>query len=410
MSAGTGLLAGCDSQSAVPLNASLTAHTCFDCVATAAKTPHGSGTVFALTTSGSVKILHRFGGSGDGANPEGGLIDINGTLYGTTKSGGTNGKGTVFAIAPSGVETVLHSFGASGDGSNPVATLIDVKGTLYGTTEYGGNYDFGTVFSITTSGIEVVLHSFKGSPHDGALPAGSLLDEGGTLYGTTQAGGAGSCEDFISSGSGVYGCGAVFKISTAGSEKLIYHFDGFHGWRPWAGLTNVGGTMYGTTVWLPHTNGAGSVFKITTSGQWTELYAFQGSKDAADPFAGLADVYGTLYGTTIHGGSKCGKSGCGTVFSITTSGGGATVLYRFKNSVDGRHPYAGLVNVNGTLYGTTEGGGAAGRGTVFTITPSGSEKVVHIFGRSPAGGKSPFSGLLPVKGELYGTTEYGGAP
>ena len=96
----------------------LTAPSCFDCALAAPESISGVGTVFALTTSGSQKVLYRFGGSGDGASPYAGLIEVNGTLYGTTESGRANGKGTVFAIAPSGAESVLHSFGGSGDGSN----------------------------------------------------------------------------------------------------------------------------------------------------------------------------------------------------------------------------------------------------------------------------------------------------
>ena len=77
---------------------------------------------------------------------------------------------------------------------------------------------------------------------------------------------------------------------------------------------------------------------------------------------------GTLYGTTRDGGgSSCGSNGCGTVFSVTT-GGKEQVLYAFT-SFDGAWPVAGLINVDGTLYGTTLGGGEIGNGTVFALTP-----------------------------------------
>jgi uncharacterized repeat protein (TIGR03803 family) len=110
---------------------------------------NGCGTVFSVTKGGSEKVLHRFSfGSGDGALPSAGLIDVNGTLYGTTEEGGTYGAGTVFSISTSGAENVLHSFGGALAGGFPGAGLVDV-GTLYGTTESGGTSGKGTVFALT---------------------------------------------------------------------------------------------------------------------------------------------------------------------------------------------------------------------------------------------------------------------
>jgi len=104
------------------------------------------------------------------------------------------------------------------------------------------------------------------------------------------------------------------------------------------------------------------------------LYAFQGGSDAAEPFGGMIKVKGALYGTTISngytgsGGSSGSWLGSGTVFKITTAGA-ETVLYSFLGGSDGENPQAGLINVGGTLYGTTANGGASGNGTVFKITP-----------------------------------------
>jgi uncharacterized repeat protein (TIGR03803 family) len=112
-----------------------------------------------------------------------GLIEVNGTLYGTTIKGGSD-SGTVFSITTDGVEKIVFSFAASGtNGSQPVAGLIDVKGVLYGTTSVGGVKNVGTVFSVTTSGEEQVLHSFRAGC--GKNPRAALLEIGGTLYGTT---------------------------------------------------------------------------------------------------------------------------------------------------------------------------------------------------------------------------------
>jgi uncharacterized repeat protein (TIGR03803 family) len=358
------------------------------------------------------RVLHSFGGSGDGSNPYPDLINVRGTLYGTTANGGANNAGTVFAIAKTGKETVLRSFGGSGNGSSPYADLINVKGTLYGTTANGGTdgYSSGTVFAIKKSGAETVLHSF-GAPGDGTSPFAGLLNVSGTLYGTTIDGGAYS--------SGSYTNGTVFAITTSGTETMLHSFgivsgDGVY---PYAALLNVEGTLYGTTEYGgAYGSGSGSgyssgtVFKIKKSGTETVLHSFGRSGDGAQPVAGLINVDGTLYGTTPDGGADCGSSGgCGTVFKITTSGT-ESVLYSFKGgSHDGYGSTAGLLNVNGTLYGTTLGGGATDNGTVFAITTSGAETVLHSFKGGSGDGSKPYAGLINVKGTLYGTTTGGGA-
>ncbi len=316
---------------------------------------NNDGIVFSITTSGAETVLYSFkGGSRDGENPYAGLLNVNGTLYGTTVSGGANEDGTVFKIRTSGAKTVLYSFkGGSGDGENPYARLLNVNGTLYGTTGLGGANDDGTVFKITTSGAETVLYSFKGGSGDGENPDAELINVKGTLYGTTQKGGANSD-------------GTVFKITTSGAETVLYSFKGSgDGENPYAGLLNVNGTLYGTTQ-KGGASSDGTVFKITTSGAETVLYSFKGgSGDGEYPAAALLNVKGTLYGTTSEGGANLQF---GTVFKITTSGA-ETLLHSFKGPPDGGSPYAGLLNVNGTLYGTTEDGGVSNQGTVFSLSP-----------------------------------------
>ena len=151
-------------------------------------------------------------------------------------------------------------------------------------------------------------------------------------------------------------------------------------------------------VWL-------KAFSITPSGAETLLYSFKGgSGDGEDPYAGLLNVKGTLYGTAKSGGARDD----GTVFKITTSGT-ETVLYSFRGSSDGQYPYASLLNLKGTLYGTTgQGGGSYRGGTAFAVTTSGKETVLHIFGPGSGDGENPNGGLINVKGTLYGTTEDGG--
>src|SRR5579871_2237066 len=247
-----------------------------------------------------------------------------------------------------------------------------------------------------------VLYSFAGG-HDGANPYAGLINVHGTLYGTTTAGGGFGCNSS--------GCGTAFSITPSGAEQLLYQFGGKKdGSFPYAGLVGVKGTLYGTTDAGGENRcgefNCGTVFSMTTSGKEKVLYSFGSrSGDGTTPFAALINVNGTLYGTTPGGGAY----GNGTVFSITTSGK-EKVLYSFgSRSGDGTTPYAALINVNGTLYGTTTGGGAYGNGTIFSTTTPGAEKVLHSFGSRSSDGTSPYAALINVNGTLYGTTAGGGA-
>ena len=126
------------------------------------------------------------GGLEDGSEPSRSLINVNGMLYGTTFLGGENGKhGTVFAITTAGSERVLHSFGSGEDGSEPLSGLTVLNGQLYGTTTVGGSLKKGTIYVITPSGSETVVHSFSGGS-GGNFSDANLIAVSGTLYGTTM--------------------------------------------------------------------------------------------------------------------------------------------------------------------------------------------------------------------------------
>jgi uncharacterized repeat protein (TIGR03803 family) len=316
------------------------------------------------------------------------LIYVGGILYGTTSDGGTHyvcdvkGKGrgytpcgTVFGITTSGTERVVHSFGGRNDGLDQVAPLIEMQGVLYGTTAYGGDRrgSAGTVFSVTPSGREKVLFTFTfAKANNGSVPSAGLLNVGGRLYGTTIYGGARG--EYY----GCAGCGTVFRITPRGKERVLFSFgNGPEGANPGAALIDAGGTLYGTTESggsykskCNHYGNCGTVFSVTPSGQEKVLYSFGNGAYGADPRAALIDVGGTLYGTTPTGGAHSkSENGCGTVFSITPRGT-LRVLHDFcSSSDDGNSPQASLIDVNGTLYGTTASGGAHGNGTVFALTP-----------------------------------------
>jgi uncharacterized repeat protein (TIGR03803 family) len=357
----------------------------------------------------SETVVYAFKGGSDGATPAAGLINVSGTLYGTTFSGGADGGygGTVFSVTPAGAEAVVYAFNGANDAARPDAGLINVRGTLYGTTQDGGPNNNGAVFKVTRAGAETVVYPFKGGT-DGSLPFAKLINVGGTLYGTTDRGGA-------------YGLGTVFSVKKAGAETVVYSFGGadHDGANPYAGVINVGSTLYGTTSEGGSGNcasGCGTVFSVTPAGAERVVYSFKGGTDGAIPYAGLLNVGGTLYGTTFEGGyTNCGQ-GCGTVFGVTPAGA-ETVVYAFKGGSDGALPYAaGLIAVHSTLYGTTSQGGTgpcthsvAGCGTVFSVTPAGAESVLYSFGVKADDGYTPLAGLIKVGRKLYGTTESGGA-
>jgi uncharacterized repeat protein (TIGR03803 family) len=347
-------------------------------------------------------IIHPFGRSaGDGTRPAADLIEIKGALYGTTVKGGSHNEGTVFSITTSGEETVLYSFGGPNDGRWPVAALLNVNGTLYGTTSGGGALGYGTVFKITPSGAETVLHSFgidsRYHISNGSVPLAGLINVNGTLYGTTVHGGAHSCE------SGYYSCGTVFSITTSGTYKLLHSFGGhldghLDGSLPEAALLDVNGMLYGTTSQGGAINSnSGTLFSITPGGQYQIVYNFGTNQtDGSEPAAPLINVNGTLYGTTSANGSYRH----GTVFGVTTEGV-ETESFSFGGS-NGGGPLAGLKNVKGVLYGTTQSGGVNNLGTVFKFTRSGEETVVHSFAKGD--GVNPVAGVIAVDGTLYGTT------
>jgi uncharacterized repeat protein (TIGR03803 family) len=351
-------------------------------------------------------------GCEDGAAPQAGLIDVNGIFYGTT-SGGTLTRGTVFSLDPNtGGMSVLYVFDME-HGQFPVADLINVNGILYGTTKYGGNgppncegSSCGTVFSLDpSSGAETVLHSFDGDT-DGAMPEAGLVDVNGTLYGTTYAGGAN-------------GYGIVFSLDpNTGAETILYSFCNQlycpDGASPQANLIEVHGILYGTTLGGGH-NSNGIAFALDpVTGAETVLHTFGDRRDGAAPLAGLIDVKGLLYGTTENGG----KYGFGTVFSLDPTTDAEKVTYSFCSVTgcpDGSYPAAGLTEVRGVLYGTTSNGGTYNNGTVFSLDPeTGTEMVLYSFcsrsdkRRNCLDGYDPVADLVIRKGRLYGTTSFGG--
>jgi uncharacterized repeat protein (TIGR03803 family) len=334
---------------------------------------------------------------------------------------------TVLSICADGAfaakEKLLHSFNpAITYGSLPESTLVsDPSGNLYGTTYDGGIYSHGTVYKLSPNSkggwTQTVLYSFQGSSlggSDGVGPAASLvLDAQGNLYGTTTAGGTGSC-----------GCGTVFKLAPGSgggwTESALYSFQGgSDGEEPEAGLIfDSAWNLYGTTA-SGGANRVGTVFQLAPSsgGGWREtvLHSFGAVGDGSYLYnAVVLDSAGNLYGTTSAGG----KSGAGLVFELTPASQGTwteSILYIFAGGPDGSFPNGQLVlDGMGNIYGATNYGGgySGGGGTVFELKPNGngtwSKSILHSFGSTSGDGLYPTGVVRDSAGNLYGTTFAGG--
>jgi uncharacterized repeat protein (TIGR03803 family) len=386
----------------------------------------GCGTVFGMTPAGKLTMEYSFTTGSEGCVSVAALVQgANGNFYGTTSRGGgyrDSPGGTVFEITPSGKLTVLHAFcaqpdqyGYCPDGSAPLgALLLGTDGNFYGTTSTGAYSDFptggSTIFRITPSGVLTTLHTFC---PDGICAAGEgfyleaplIQGTDGNFYGTTALGGTGG---------GDYGGGTAFKITLSGELTTLHSFCQSYGdyncndgTDPKGALVpgadgNFYGTTYGGGPISEYAYGQGTVFKITPTGTWTMLHGFEGP-DGSGPQAALIQATdGNFYGTTAWGGANCGNgTPCGTVFEITPSGT-LTTLYNFCSQMydsicaDGNSPEAALVQANdGTFYGTTNFGG-----NMDICDPYGCNQVNPGTIFSLSVGLGPFVTIQPTSGKV----------
>jgi len=306
-----------------------------------------------------------------------------------------------FDSAQAGHEKVLYNFTGGGDGNDPDSRLVmDADGNLYGTTFDGGDFNAGTVFKLRPNGVQSVLYSFTGGK-DGGFPTGDLILE------TDNGGLVGTTQ-----AGGDHNVGTVFTVDPNGSgETVDYSFTGgSDGANPVGGLVEDGTfDLYGTTK-NGGDSGFGTVFKITSKGKEKVLHSFDGGNDGRFPTSGVAIAFdGTLYGTTPGGGQNI----AGTLYSMNKKGK-LKVLHAFTGGSDGGNPVGvPLPGGAGEVYGVTFMGGAgdASVGTVYKLSPGGKEKVLHSFDADVdiTDGFHPSAGLIvDAGGTLYGVTATGG--
>jgi uncharacterized repeat protein (TIGR03803 family) len=247
---------------------------------------------------------------------------------------------------------------------------------------------------------------------DGAYPVADLISSGDTLYGVTSAGGPG-------------GSGTIFKWSLDGTGFAVLtnfsalklnpnsgQYTNSDGARPQGRLFLSGATLFGTAS-AGGQYGYGTVFKLTTNGGgFTVIRHFAGGfGDGATPSVGVVMPGDTIIGATEAGGGV----DQGTIFELATNGSSFSILHHFTlSTTNGARPKGELLRQGTTVYGTTYGGGSAGWGTVFKMNTNGTAfTLLKSFSSAPFGtnsdGADPAARLILSGGVLYGTTYYGGA-
>ncbi|HEY3915901.1 MAG TPA: choice-of-anchor tandem repeat GloVer-containing protein [Verrucomicrobiae bacterium] len=311
--------------------------------------------------------------------------------------------------------TVLHEFTtlsdiANTDGANPHAGVILSGGTLYGTTSAGGTGGCGAVFAVGTNGQRFTnIHSFtalnNNTNSDGANPQGSLILSGKTLFGTTSQGGK-------------FGNGVAFSVHTDGTDfKTLHHFAGkADGAQPRAALTLFNSALYGTafsggkyglgTVFAMNTDGTGFKVLLTFGPYYYTYWGVPYTWNGANPNSTPVISGRLLYGTTSSGGSWNG----GTMFKVDIYDSVFHNLHQFGD-VANETPAGRLVLSGNIFYGTTAGnvlGYNSGNGTIFACNINSAQfRNLYSFDAG-SDGASPSAGLLLSDSTMYGTATMAG--
>ncbi len=397
---------------------------------------YGFGTIFKLTHLGAETVLYSFGRDFTGISPTSSLIEGgDGGIFGTAPDARHEGPGALFKIDLNGNFTALHRFPGDYQPANQdLAVQRGRDANFYGATFHDGSKHHGTAFKMTPAGKVTTLHTFDINELDPVGPPVQGLD--GNLYGVTSGGSfyrlapsgvetiigdffnfplaslnlikpqcpliCGSDGDLygVTAFGGANGFGSIYRIKSDGTGAVLYDFkspsidgDNCSG----ALLEGLDGNFYGAMSSGGLAQDAGTLFRLRPDGSETTFARFGGSNEGANPTAGLVEgADGNLYGTTES-----------TVFKVTPSGA-LSIFYDFgmpdSRTYDPNGPL--VLGSDGNFYGTAaEGGSLVGGGTVFKITPSGDESILHAFGDQVGDGRYPRSGLIQASdGNFYGTT------
>jgi uncharacterized repeat protein (TIGR03803 family) len=355
----------------------------------------GWGTVYKLTPTGALAVLDSIKPATSGANPEGGVtLGADGSLYGNATYGGAVGYGTVFKVTPSGALTVLHNFADSGDGTAPTnALILATNGNLYGAT--GDSEALSTIYQITPSGAFSVIHTMD-SYTEGNVVGQLSLGSDGNLYGGTTLGGPKG-----------KGKGTAFKITPAGVVTVLHDFNAnaYYGYLGVEQAAN--GDFYGATQYGGKSPSLGTINSLTSSGVYTQVGSLNGQTDGTtepnQPLLFASD--GNLYGSTLagYGGEPAffkvtpaggfsvicsGDKTCGAPAYLQLVQGTNGLIYGIGGegaygdgaffSLDlGLPPFAGLVSPAGTVGGAL---GILGQGfnSGSVVTFGGGVKATSI--------------------------------
>lgn len=347
----------------------------------------------------------RIGPCPKGGIPYSLLQGSDGNFYGNAQvssEGGSNDGGTVFSLTPRGKVTVLHTFvtgrnGTYPNGNNPGMLVEGSDGRLYGTTLGGGVGD-GVLFRVNKNGSGFrVLHKFCSAANctDGVTPTALVMGKDGNLYGTTFAGGTGSC-----SGNG---CGTIFKVTPSSrTYEVVFNFPDqtTDGYEPLSLILGPNGSLYGNSGPLFQYTPATGALQIILKFPFVDGELSNGTVAVVGPNGNLYGLYFVI-----------GKNGVG-LFEVQPDGGNLQLFPFYNNLPGGGTPGGLLLASDGNIW-LSDSSGANGSGDIISLSPSDGALLQTFtpFGQSAAVGEFP-AGIIQAKnGTLCGTTtDFGKAP
>jgi len=292
----------------------------------------------------------------------------------------------------SATPATLCSFGQEG---LPYGVTVDSHGNLYGTTETAGSGGVGSVWELPKgSSAPATLHSFSVIDYaDGIEPQGITIDSSGNLYGTTDEGGAD-------------GNGTVWELAKGSSTVTTLYSFVTSNVTPKGIAIDSSGNLYGTTQYGGN-DGDGIVWELAkASSTINTLYNFTGGVFGTNAQGITIDSSDNLYGVTDSGGAYS----LGNVWELAKGSSMPTTLYSFTDFDAGGAILYGITrDSSGNLYGSAFQGGADGDGTVWELA-EGSSTVTALYSFTGGADGGDAEGIaVDSSGNLYGTTDIGGA-